>query len=381
MREWGMVLLGDVAAEVTVGYVGPMAHEYKDSGVPFLRSQNVRPHRIDIADVKYVDEEFHNSIIKSSLRPGDVVTVRTGKPGQTAVVPDWLTSANCSDLVITRPGPYLDARWLSYYLNWVTGSQISAQLVGAVQQHFNVKAAKSLQIALPPIVDQQAISRLLGALDDKIAANERIVNLSDKLAEAVLLAALDGSFSPLAAQAFVTMGSSPPGTSYNEKADGLPFYQGVRDFGVRFPLRRVWTTAPVRTANADDTLVSVRAPVGRTNIANENLCIGRGVASLRSHFGSPMTLFHQVRAAHESWAPYEAEGTIFGAITKRQLEAVLLPVVPSEARARVELALAAIENRIAAALFENDSLATTRDQLLPLLMAGKVRLRDVVGVV
>ncbi|WP_431922984.1 hypothetical protein [Amycolatopsis tucumanensis] len=358
-----------------------MAQEYQDSGVPFLRSQNVRPHRINVDDMKYIGDAFHAKLKKSQLRPGDVVTVRTGKPGQTAVVPDWLNSANCSDLVITRPGPDLDARWLSYYLNWVTDSHIAGHLVGAVQQHFNVKSAKGLELLMPPLIEQQAIAEILGALDDKIAANDRVVNLSDKLAEAVLSDALDGSYSPLASQAMVTMGSSPPGASYNEKEDGLPFYQGVRDFGIRFPRKRIWTTAPVRTAITGDTLVSVRAPVGRTNIANEDMCIGRGVASLRSRSGRSMTLFHQVRAAREAWAPYEAEGTVFGSINKKQLESVLLPAIRSEVSEKVEQMLAAIENRIAAAIQENEFLTATRDQLLPLLMSGRVRVREAEKVV
>ncbi|WP_255824519.1 restriction endonuclease subunit S [Amycolatopsis sp. GM8] len=268
-----------------------------------------------------------------------------------------------------------DVRFIEYSFRYLKSS-IQNQANGSVQDNINLETLARLRFPVPSLLEQHAIADVLGALDDKIAANDRVVDLSDKLAEAVLSKSLDGRSSPLASQALVTMGSSPPGTSYNEKEDGLPFYQGVRDFGIRFPRRRVWTTAPVRTARTGDTLVSVRAPVGKTNIANEDMCIGRGVASLRSRSQRPMTLFHQVRAAHEAWAPYEAEGTVFGAINRSQLEAVLLPMVRSEASGKVEHALTAIENRIAAALSENETLVTTRDQLLPLLMSGKVRVLE-----
>ena len=177
------VALGEVA-QVTVGHVGPMASEYVDEGVPFLRSLNVRPHRIDPTDLKYVSPDFHATLRKSALASGDVVTVRTGKPGQTAVVPDWLDGANCSDLVITRPGPRLDAHWFSYYMNWITYTQISGHLVGAVQQHFNIRAAQSLLLDLPEIVEQRAIAEVLGALDDKIAANAQTVRVLLDLADA-----------------------------------------------------------------------------------------------------------------------------------------------------------------------------------------------------
>jgi len=79
----------------------------------------------------------------------------------------------------------------------------------------------------------------------------------------------------------INMGQSPPGTTYNEIGDGLPFYQGITDFGFRFPSRRVYCTAPTRFAEEGDVLLSVRAPVGSLNVADERCAIGRGVAALR----------------------------------------------------------------------------------------------------
>ena len=98
--EWRNVALEDVAADVTVGHVGPMASEYVERGIPFLRSQNVEPLRINDTDLKFITEDFHARLKKSALSPGDVVIVRTGKPGACAVVPATLSVANCSDLVI-----------------------------------------------------------------------------------------------------------------------------------------------------------------------------------------------------------------------------------------------------------------------------------------
>ena len=78
--EWPVVTLGDIAEDLTVGHVGPMASEYVPYGVPFLRSQNVEAYHINVSDVKFISPEFHAKLGKSSLRPGDVVIVRTGKP-------------------------------------------------------------------------------------------------------------------------------------------------------------------------------------------------------------------------------------------------------------------------------------------------------------
>ena len=88
--NWPEVRLGDIADEITVGWVGPMTEEYRESGVPFLRSLNVKPFRIDRTDIRYISSDFHARIAKSRLRPGDVVIVRTGNPGTAAVIPEWL---------------------------------------------------------------------------------------------------------------------------------------------------------------------------------------------------------------------------------------------------------------------------------------------------
>jgi type I restriction enzyme S subunit len=125
-----------------------------------------------------------------------------------------------------------------------------------------------------------------------------------------------------------------------------------------------------------DTLLSVRAPVGEVNIAAEATCIGRGLASIRSTDGSPNTLFHLLRDEPSIWAPYEAEGTVFGSINRAQLEGLQVPVVDDAMGGELEDRLDAIERRVACALLENDHIAAARDALLPALMSGKLRVRD-----
>jgi type I restriction enzyme S subunit len=182
---WRDVMLEDVAAELTVGYVGPMASEYVPRGIPFLRSQNVEPLRVNQQDIKFISPEFHERIRKSALSPGDVVIVRTGKPGACTVIPDCLPVSNCSDLVIVRCGKNLDARFLAYYVNTVASHHVSSHLVGAVQQHFNVGSARKLKMLLPEIVEQRAIAAVLNALDDKIELNQRMNETLEALAQTI----------------------------------------------------------------------------------------------------------------------------------------------------------------------------------------------------
>jgi len=231
-------------------------------------------------------------------------------------------------------------------------------------------------LLLPDLVEQRAIADVLGALDDKIAANTKLVDTADRLAASLTRKALDITRSTaLSSVATVTMGSSPAGTSFNEAGEGTVFYQGVRDFGIRFPTNRVWTTSPVRMALPGDTLLSVRAPVGRVNVASEETCIGRGVASIRSSTRQPFTLFHVLKDSPDAWAPFEAEGTVFGSINRGQLESLMIPAIREEDERLLESSLASLEAAISSALQENVVLATTRDALLPQLMSGKLQVR------
>jgi type I restriction enzyme S subunit len=157
--------LASLCREITVGHVGPMAKEYKENGVPFLRSQNVRPFELALENVVFIDKAFHRSLEKSRLRPGDLAIVRTGYPGTAAVIPPELPDANCADLVIVRPSPEVSPHFLAAFFNSAFGKHlVLGKLVGAAQKHFNITAAKEVMLHVPPIAEQQAIVDMIGAL-------------------------------------------------------------------------------------------------------------------------------------------------------------------------------------------------------------------------
>ena len=177
------VKLKDVCLDVTVGHVGPMADEYVDDGIPFLRSQNILPFRLDDANLKFINEAFHKRLKKSALSPGDVVVVRTGYPGTACVIPNRLPVANCADLVVIRPSDEIDGHYLCCIFNSAWGkSTVSGSLVGVAQQHFNIGVAKELEFTLPPLPLQERIASILSAYDDLIENNIRRIKILEHLA-------------------------------------------------------------------------------------------------------------------------------------------------------------------------------------------------------
>ena len=124
----------------------------------------------------------------------------------------------------------------------------------------------------------------------------------------------------------IILGQSPPSSTYNENGEGLPFYQGKLEFGEIYPVPQKWCSSPKKIAEKGDVLISVRAPVGPTNICPGKSCIGRGLAALRGMGGiSPFFILYLIRAFENNIAQ-KGTGTTFNAITGDQLNEFRIPL-------------------------------------------------------
>jgi type I restriction enzyme S subunit len=179
-------------------------------------------------------------------------------------------------------------------------------------------------------------------------------------------------------QSFIlTMGQSPPGDTYNEEENGLPFYQGKTDFGFRFPNKRVYCNAPTRLARRGHCLVSVRAPVGDVNVAIEDCAIGRGVAGVSHPDNCNSFALYTVKSLRNHFENYNGEGTVFGSINKKDFEN--LPVIQPPAVIVAEFQK--IASNVDAKIENNElmlrNLSELRDTILPRLISGKLRLPEI----
>lgn len=142
------------------------------------------------------------------------------------------------------------------------------------------------------------------------------------------------------------MGQSPDSSTYNEIGVGIPFYQGKADFGEKYPQCRIWCTKPTKYAEKEDILISVRAPIGALNIANETCCIGRGLAAIRPkslvHNGY---LFYFLLSKKEHLAS-KGTGSTFKAISKNILQSLPVPLLPWSEQEKQASTLEVLENII-----------------------------------
>ncbi|MBX7139764.1 MAG: restriction endonuclease subunit S [Chitinophagales bacterium] len=125
----------------------------------------------------------------------------------------------------------------------------------------------------------------------------------------------------------VVMGQSPPSSTYNTSRIGLPFFQGKAEFTELHPVAEKWCSEPNKIADTNDILLSVRAPVGATNIANQASCIGRGLAALR--FKNYKYLFYFLRSI-EKQLDKKGTGTTFKAISGETIRLTDFPLAPEK---------------------------------------------------
>ena len=170
----------------------------------------------------------------------------------------------------------------------------------------------------------------------------------------------------------ITMGQSPDGSSYNETGEGMLFYQGSTDFGIRFPAVRQYTTAPSRFAKKGDILMSVRAPVGSVNIANNDCCIGRGLSALNSKLGSITHLYFILNDLRIAFDQRNTAGTTFGSITKEDLYNLPVIIPSHEAIRAFDQICSPIFGKQMILDEDIETLTKQRNELLPLLMNGQV---------
>ena len=309
---------------------------------------------------------------------------------------------------------------------------------GSAQAGANAKVLSNFKLNLPPLPEQKAIAHILGTLDHKIELNRKMNETLEAMAQALfkswfvdfdpvldkVLAAgnpipealqakadkriavhKSGQYKPLPKdiqdlfpatleyndelgkwipegwevgsvgdEFNVTMGQSPPGSTYNTEKSGIPFFQGKTDFGFRFPANRIYCTAPKRLAQMNDTLISVRAPVGATNLAHSECAIGRGLAALRHKSDSISFTYYCVLNLKKEFDVYEGEGTVFGSINQNDLKSLSIINSSSDIIAVFDSHCSNIDKRIELNSGEIASLTITRDLLLSQLISGKTRL-------
>jgi type I restriction enzyme S subunit len=422
---WEFTTLGALCerggGSIQTGPFGSQLHasDYVPVGIPSVMPVNIGDNRIVEDGIMRIREADAVRLARHRLQAGDIVYSRRGDVERRALVrtgqEGWLCGTGC--LKVRLGTGIVDPLYASLYLGHPAIRQwIVQHAVGATMPNLNTEIMAAIPFAVPPLPEQKRIAHILGALDDKIELNRRMNATLEGISRAIFKSwfvdfdpvrqkiagkqpvGMDAQTAALFPDSFedseigevpkgwgsgvvgdlydITMGQSPPGETYNESGEGLPFFQGRADFSFRYPERRVFCTAPTRFAAPGDTLVSVRAPVGDCNMAQETCAIGRGVAAVRHKTGAASFTYYGMQALSFSFDKFNGEGTVFGSMGKKDFHGIKC-VAPAEDVIRAFTAVTDPRDQQVENLERHTAtLAALRDTLLPKLLSGEIRVPE-----
>jgi type I restriction enzyme S subunit len=265
---------------------------------------------------------------------------------------------------------------------------------GTTQDNMSVEKLLSIDFPIPELEEQRKIAAILSSYDDLIENNRKRIALLENSAEETYRewfvrfrfpeykkAEFEKGYPKkwleknLDDIAHMLMGQSPKSEFYNDKKEGLPFHQGVGTYGDRHPNSNVYCSVDGRTANEGDILFSVRAPVGRLNIANEKMIIGRGLAALSHRKGCNSYLYYLLKVAFSN-EDIIGNGSIFNSVGKDELKNFKLLAPPKVLVEKFENFASEIDAQISNLITTAHNLDQTKNMLLSRLISGTLTVED-----
>ena len=382
MTEWKEYKLGEVCTELSDGL--HKAPVFKEGGeYIFVNAKNIANGYI--VDNDPTKKSTYDEFLKYSSPLNDTTILYSidGTIGNIAIY----RGEKCilgKGACYMNPNPKILNRMYLYYelQSPRFKAYIDQMSTGSTIQHISLKTMRHYVFTCPSLSEQKSIASILSSLDDKIDLLHRENATLELMAETlfrqwfVVEAKDEWEEGKLGDEFAFTMGQSPNGDSFNEEGIGVPMYQGNADFGFRFPTRRVFTTQPTRFAEVNDTLISVRAPVGAQNMATEKCCIGRGVAAFRyrenpSYYSYT---YYKLKSLLEEIKQFNDNGTVFGSISKSDFENLDLVIPDEKTILSFQQRVKAIDDKIINNNKQIQTLIQTRDGLLPKLMSNEIKL-------
>ena len=378
--EWHSKKIGDVV-DIRRGASPRPIHKFLTNiGMPWVKIADATSDSsryLRKTNEYIVDDGINKSVI---VEPETLIVSNSATPGLpkimkiTACVHDgWLVFSNYRG--VTRD--------FLYYKFIDIRRKLLNQANGSVFQNLKTDIVKDFDIYIPSIQTQNKIVDILSRLDDKIELNNAINNNLEQQAQAIYQQMFidnvrsDWAEGTLSDIADITMGQSPSGSSYNEDGNGTIFFQGRAEFGFRFPSVRLYTTEPKRMALSNDTLISVRAPVGDLNVAHTDCCIGRGLAAIHSKSNHQSFVLYTMFSLKKQLDVFNGEGTVFGSINRNSLNDMPIIIPSDDVLDGFEKIVAPMDLTIRNNYDENCRLQDIRDSLLPRLMSGELDVSNI----
>lgn len=381
-EDWDVKKLGDICHAIIDGtHYTPT---YVSHGVPFYSVENVT--NDNFTNTKFISLEAH-SILSKRCKPlkGDILLTRIGSLGATKLI-DWDVDASIYvSLALLKVNNHIDANYLYSYSKsrQFVVDVIKRSLVNATPQKINLGDIGLIPIPLPStLTEQRAIASALSEVDDQLTTLDDLIAKKRDIKQGAMQRLLTGEerlpgFSGkwevkrLGEIAEIVMGQSPSSTYYNIKGTGLPLIQGNADVLKRKTIVRIFTTEITKKCFTNDTIMSVRAPVGEISKAVFDACLGRGVCAIRY---PNEYLYHYLISQETRWGKL-SKGSTFDSVNSADVKALEI-YFPSDVEEQQAIAqvLSEMDEEIAALEASRDKAALLKKGMMQDLLTGKVRL-------
>ena len=193
-QDWEVKRLRDISPSQTVGLVINPSSYFDEAGtIPMLVGSHVSENSISWQTANKITEKSNNQVSASRLYANDLVMVRVGEPGVTAVVPPELDGCNCASMMIIRQGRAFDSTWLCYVMNSDIGrKQVENVQYGTAQKQFNISDAVNFVYPTPPFAEQKAIASALSGVESVITSLDQLIAKKRDIQQAVMQQLLTG---------------------------------------------------------------------------------------------------------------------------------------------------------------------------------------------
>ncbi|WP_235183480.1 restriction endonuclease subunit S [Geobacillus genomosp. 3] len=193
-EEWDIKRLEELSDRIFVGIATSTTEHYCETGIPIIRNQNIKENFLDSNDMMFITEHFDMENRNKKLKPGDILTVRTGYPGTSCVVPDSFEGAQTFTTLVTRPKhSIIDAEFLCRYINSHIGKKyVLGGQVGGAQKNLNVSVMAKLPVPVPPMNEQKKIRDILISFENKILCEKHQLETLENLKKSLMQSLLTG---------------------------------------------------------------------------------------------------------------------------------------------------------------------------------------------
>jgi len=285
-------------------------------------------------------------------------------------------------------------KWLFYELAYLNPAKFRlADVVPGLKREL----VHSVKVHLPLLPEQEKIAEILSVVDSAVELVDKVIAKTERLKKGLMQTLLtkgighkeykdtpigktpkDWGVQELGDESIadIVAGQSPPSSTYNKENRGLPFLQGKMEFGEMFPSPTTYCFEPIKIAEKNDVLLSVRAPVGDVNIAPSECCIGRGLVAIRAKVDklNHLFLFYYLKLEGKRFEALST-GSTFKAIRIREIEKFSIPLPSIDEQQRIAEIFSEVDKKLELERREKAKLERVRRGLMDLLLTGKVRVK------